>query len=84
MPEVRTPLPRRQEAGVNETGAELALGEGDTVSWSVPETGETGTVNASFITSGATRITIARDGLESSPSEMKRPFIAFRSAAILP
>ena len=45
-------------------GKELTLGEGDTVSWSVPETGESGTVNASFITSDATRITIARDGLQ--------------------
>ena len=45
-------------------GWELALGEGDTVSWSVPETGESGTVAASFITSDATRITIARDGLQ--------------------
>ena len=45
-------------------GKELTLGEGDTVSWAVPETGASGTVNASFITSDATRITIARDGLQ--------------------
>ena len=45
-------------------GKELTLGEGDSVSWAVPETGETGTVGASFITSDATRITIARDGLQ--------------------
>ena len=40
------------------------MGAGDTVSWSVPETGLSGTVGASFITSDATRITIARDGLQ--------------------
>lgn len=45
-------------------GKELSMGEGDSVSWSVPETGESGTVGASFITSDATRITIARDGLQ--------------------
>ena len=45
-------------------GKELAMGEGDTVSWSVPETGLSGTVAASFVTSDATRITIARDGLQ--------------------
>ena len=45
-------------------GMELTLGAGDTVSWAVPETGDTGTVAASFITSDATRITIARDGLQ--------------------
>ena len=45
-------------------GKELTMGEGDSVSWSVPETGESGTVGASFITSDATRITIARDGLQ--------------------
>ena len=45
-------------------GKELTLGEGDSVSWAVPETGLSGTVNAAFITSDATRITIARDGLQ--------------------
>ena len=45
-------------------GKELVMGEGDSVSWSVPETGESGTVAASFVTSDATRITIARDGLQ--------------------
>ena len=45
-------------------GKELTMGEGDSVSWSVPETGESGTVGASFVTSDATRITIARDGLQ--------------------
>ena len=45
-------------------GKGLAMGEGDSVSWSVPETGESGTVGASSITSDATRITIARDGLQ--------------------
>ena len=45
-------------------GKELTMGEGDSVSWSVPETGESGTVAAQFITSDATRITIARDGLQ--------------------
>lgn len=45
-------------------GKELAMGEGDTVSWTVPETGLSGTVGSSFITSDATRITIARDGLQ--------------------
>ena len=45
-------------------GRELAMGEGDTVSWSVPETGLSGTVAAQFVTSDATRITIARDGLQ--------------------
>ena len=44
-------------------GKGLAMGEGDSVSWSVPETGESGTVGASSITSDATRITIGRDGL---------------------
>ena len=45
-------------------GKELAMGEGDTVSWSVPETGLSGTVASAFVTSDATRITIARDGLQ--------------------
>ena len=45
-------------------GKELTMGEGDSVSWSVPETGESGTVASSFIASDATRITIARDGLQ--------------------
>ena len=45
-------------------GKELAMGEGDSVSWSVPETGVSGTVDSSFVTSDATRITIARDGLQ--------------------
>ena len=45
-------------------GKGLTMGEGDSVSWVVPETGLSGTVNASFITSDATRITIARDGLQ--------------------
>ena len=45
-------------------GKELTMGEGDTVSWAVPETGESGTVASSFVTSDATRITIARDGLQ--------------------
>ena len=45
-------------------GKELTLGAGDTVGWAIPETGDTGSVDASFITSDATRITIARDGLQ--------------------
>ena len=45
-------------------GKELTMGEGDSVSWSVPETGESGTVASTFVTSDATRITIARDGLQ--------------------
>ena len=45
-------------------GKELTMGEGDTVGWYVPETGESGTVASTFVTSDATRITIARDGLQ--------------------
>ena len=45
-------------------GKGLTMGEGDSVSWSVPETGESGTVASAFVTSDATRITIARDGLQ--------------------
>ena len=45
-------------------GRELAMGEGDTVSWAVPETGLAGTVAAQYVTSDATRITVARDGLQ--------------------
>ena len=45
-------------------GKGLAMGEGDSVSWSVPETGESGTVAAEYVTSDATRITILRDALQ--------------------
>ena len=44
-------------------GKELAMGAGDVVEWSVPETGSAGTVDAQYVTSDATRITIAREGL---------------------
>jgi len=44
-------------------GRELAMGTGDTISWVVPETGATGTVAAQHVTSDATRITIAKEGL---------------------
>ena len=43
---------------------DLAMGEGDSVSWSVPETGASGTVSPQFVTSDIGRITIARDGLQ--------------------
>lgn len=45
-------------------GKNLTLGEGDTVSYTVPETGLERTVGASYIESNASRITIARDGLQ--------------------
>lgn len=45
-------------------GSNLSMGEGDTITWKVPETGATGTVGASYVTSDATRITIGRDGLQ--------------------
>ena len=44
-------------------GSDLAMGEGDGVSWTVPETGASGTVAPEFVTSDIGRITIARDGL---------------------
>ena len=43
-------------------GKNLTLGEGDTVSFSVPEMGVERTVSASNLTSNASRITVARDG----------------------
>lgn len=45
-------------------GSNLVMGEGDSITWKVPETGATGTVSASYVTSDATRITIGRDGLQ--------------------
>ena len=44
-------------------GNDLAMGEGDGVSWTVPVTGASGTVAPEFVTSDIGRITIARDGL---------------------
>ena len=44
-------------------GKELTMGADDSVSWAVPETGLSGTVGSSYVTSDATRITIAHDGL---------------------
>lgn len=44
-------------------GTELAMGEGDTMSWEVPELSRHGNVNASDITSDGTRITIDGDAL---------------------
>lgn len=43
-------------------GKNLTLGEGDVVSFSVPEMGVERTVGASYLTSNASRITVARDG----------------------
>lgn len=45
-------------------GSDLVMGEGDSITWKVPETGATGTVSAAYVTSDATRITIGRDGLQ--------------------
>ena len=45
-------------------GKNLTMGEGDTVKYLVPETGLERTVGASYITSDASRITIARDGVQ--------------------
>ena len=45
-------------------GTNLTMGEGDTLSYAIPETGVTGEVAASYITSAPTRITVARDGLQ--------------------
>lgn len=45
-------------------GSDLVMGEGDTITWKVPETGATGTVDATHVTSDATRITIGRDALQ--------------------
>ena len=42
-------------------GKNLTLGEGDTVSFSVPEMGVERTVSAANVTSDASRITVARD-----------------------
>ena len=46
---------------VHVTGKELAMGEGDTVSWSIPEAGRHGSVNPTKVTSDATRIILAAD-----------------------
>ena len=46
---------------VHVTGKELAMGEGDTVSWEIPEDGRHGTVSPTKVTSDATRITLAAD-----------------------
>lgn len=51
-----------EDVMINGRGLELV--DGDTVSWSVPEDGAHGTVADTYITSDATRITIARDGLQ--------------------
>ena len=45
-------------------GKNLTMGEGDTVKYLVPETGLERTVGANYITSDASRITIARDGVQ--------------------
>lgn len=45
-------------------GKDLVMGEGDSITWKVPETGATGTVAAAYVTSDETRITIGRDGLQ--------------------
>lgn len=44
-------------------GKELAMGEGDTLSWEVPDLSRHGNVSASDITSDGTRITVDGDAL---------------------
>ena len=44
-------------------GTELAMGEGDTLSWEVPDLSRHGSVSASDITSDGTRITVDGDAL---------------------
>lgn len=44
-------------------GTKLDMGEGDTVSWEVPESGESGTVAAGGISGDATRLTIDAESL---------------------
>lgn len=39
-------------------GRELSLGDGDTVVWTIPSTGESGTVDSTRVTSEETRITV--------------------------
>ena len=51
-----------EDVGINGFG--LKLGEGDTISWSVPEAGKSGVVAAAKLTSDMTRITIDGDALE--------------------
>ena len=46
---------------VHVTGKELAMGDGDTVGWEIPEEGHHGTVSPTKVTSDATRITLAAD-----------------------
>jgi len=53
---------------VHINGFNLTLGAGDTVSWSVPSKGKSGTVAASKLTSEYTRIDVAGDALSELAS----------------
>ena len=63
---------------VNLNGLELLMGEGDTIAYTVPESGETGVITAEYVTSEPTRITLDGEAfatLKTDPANNGRDIV---------